>query len=143
LILRLLADTGAELYAIAETWGNRAYEAPLAAHEALTQIVDFFVRHGPLVRAIADAAAGDEQIEAAYQALLESFIEKTTEVLDRRVRSGELQLPDPGAVARALNLMNQSYLLHEFGGEPQGDPGVALATLETIWLRVAGPGAGR
>lgn len=142
LILRLLADTGEELYGIAEAWGSRAYEDPLAAHDALTQIVDFFVRHGPLVRAIAEAAATDEQIEDAYRSLLESFVEKTTEVLERRVRSGELQLPDPAAVARALNLMNQAYLLHEFGGGTQGDPAVALATLETIWLRVAGPGAG-
>jgi hypothetical protein len=41
-----------------------------------------------------------------------------------------------------LNLMNQAYLLDAFGREPRVDPEVALATLETIWVRVAGPGAG-
>jgi hypothetical protein len=36
--------------------------------------------------------------------------------------------------------MNQAYLLDAFGREPRVDPEVALATLETIWVRVAGPG---
>jgi hypothetical protein len=35
--------------------------------------------------------------------------------------------------------MNEAFLLGEFGRAPGGDPGVALETLQTIWLRVAGP----
>jgi hypothetical protein len=42
-------------------------------------------------------------------------------------------------MARALNLMNEAYLLDEFGREPFGDPDLALATLKTAWLRVLGP----
>jgi hypothetical protein len=38
-----------------------------------------------------------------------------------------------------MTLMNQAYLLNEFGREPQGDPNVALATLENVWLRLATP----
>ena len=34
--------------------------------------------------------------------------------------------------------MNEAFLLEEFGREPLGDRDVALATLETVWLRVAG-----
>ena len=48
-------------------------------------------------------------------------------------------MPDARAMARALNLMNEAYLLEEFGREPHGDPAVAQATLETVWLRVLGP----
>ncbi|HEV3128367.1 MAG TPA: hypothetical protein VGY32_05260 [Solirubrobacteraceae bacterium] len=40
---------------------------------------------------------------------------------------------------RALNLMSEACLLDTFGQEPLGDPNVALATLETIWLRVLAP----
>src|SRR5947209_18712951 len=43
LILRLLADIGKELYAVAPNWGSRASDDPLAAPEALGRIVDFFV----------------------------------------------------------------------------------------------------
>jgi hypothetical protein len=39
--------------------------------------------------------------------------------------------------------MNEAYLLEEFGRPPIGDPEVALATLETIWLRVLGQGQDR
>jgi TetR/AcrR family transcriptional regulator, ethionamide resistance regulator len=143
LMLRLLAELGQELFAIAERWEHRADgERQTAAREELKEIVDFFVRHGPLVQAISEAAATDEQIERAYRAALDSFVEKTKEVLERRVEGGMLAVPDTRAVALALNLMNESFLLHEFGRDRRGDPAVALATLETIWLRVAGAGAG-
>ena len=141
LVLLLLAEGGRDLYAVAQQWGAIASgaEDPAAAHDGLAQIVDFFVRQGPLVRAIAEAAATDEQIERAYHGALESFIEITRQILDRRVAAGLLQVPDTRALARALNLMNQAYLLDAFGREPRVDPKVALATLETIWVRVAGP----
>lgn len=144
LVLLLLADAGRDLYAVAQQWGaiTSGAEDPAAAHDGLAQIVDFFVRQGPLVRAIDEAAATDEQIERAYRGALESFIEITRQILDRRVAAGLLQVPDTQALARALNLMNQGYLLDAFGREPKVDPEVALATLEMIWVRVAGPGAG-
>jgi hypothetical protein len=139
----LLAEAGGELFSVAEHWGSIAAgaEDPDTAHEGLARIVDFFVKQGPLVRAIAEAAATDEQIERAYLGALESFIEITRQVLDRRVEARLLEVPDTRALARAMNLMNQAYLLDAFGREPRVDPEVALATLETIWVRVAGPGA--
>jgi hypothetical protein len=102
-------------------------------------MVDFYVRHGPLVRAIAEAAATDERIELAYRASTDAFIELAAGALDRMVREGKLDVPDPRSLARAMTLMNQAYLLAEFGNEPQGDPEVALRTLETVWLRLARP----
>jgi AcrR family transcriptional regulator len=142
LVLRLFAEIGQELLSIAQRWGETAgagYPAP--AHAGLGGTVDFFVRHGPLVRAIVDAAGTDEQIEAAYRASLDAFAGLAASTLDRLVAAGQLELTDTHAVARALTLMNAAYLLEEFGREPFGDRDVALATLETIWLRVAGPTA--
>ncbi len=140
LVLRLLAEAGHELFDLAQDWSETAGTDDLAAARAgLTGIVDFFVSHGPLVRAFAEAGANDEQIEQAYRGALDTFTEITTQTLDRLVREGRLQLPDTGAVARALNLMNEAYLLDEFGREPFGDPKIALETLQTVWLRVVGP----
>lgn len=142
LVLRLLNEIGADLFAVAERWDSGVgSEYPTAAHAGLSGVVYFFVRHGPLVRAIAEAAVTDEQIEGAYRAALEGFIDLTTQAMDRLVERGELHVPDTRALARALNLMNEAYLLQEFGREPPADPKVALATLETVWLRVLGPGA--
>lgn len=140
LVLRLFSDVNDELVAVAERWAESAgvgYPAP--GREGLAGLVDFYVAHGPLARAIAEAAATDEQIELAYRASTDAFIELTAGVLERMVREGKLDVPDPRALARAMTLMNQAYLLAEFGHEPQGDPEVALATLENVWLRLATP----
>lgn len=139
-MLRLFAEIGQELLAVAHRWGETAgIGFPGPAQEGLAGTVDFFVKHGPLVRAIVDAAATDEQIEAAYLASLERFADLASGTLDRLVADGRLEIVNTRALARALTLMNAAYLLEEFGREPAGDRDVALSTLETIWLRVAGP----
>ena len=140
LVLRLFADVNDELYAVGERWAAAAgigYPAPGRA--GLSGTVDVYVRHGPLLRAVAEASATDERIEAAYQDSTEAFIELTAAALERMVHAGLLHVPDGRALARAMTLMNQGYLLAEFGREPQGDPKLALSTLETVWLRLATP----
>src|SRR5436309_13647892 len=133
LVLRLFSDVGEELYAVAERWAASAGVAyPAPGREGLAGMVDFYVRHGPLMRAIGEAAATDEQIETAYRGSTETFIELTAGALERMVREGKLDVPDARALACAMTLMNQAYLLDQFGREPQGDPVLALQTLETV-----------
>jgi TetR/AcrR family transcriptional regulator, ethionamide resistance regulator len=140
LVLRLLTEVARDLQAVAERWvGSAGAGYPAAAKQGLAAVVDFFVSQGPLVRAITEAAASDAQIEQAYRETLEGLIEITAGAIDRAVDEGLLVVPDSRALARALNLMNVTYLLQEFGREPYGNPTVALATLETVWLRVLRP----
>jgi AcrR family transcriptional regulator len=141
LMVRLLADLGRNFYGIGERWRARAgYDYPIGALEGLTEIVDFFVVQGPIIQAIVDASRTDEQIEQGYRMFFEAFVDMTTEALDRLVELGQLEAPDTPALARALNLMSESYLLHEFGRPPFGDRDVVLATLHAVWLRVIVPG---
>jgi TetR/AcrR family transcriptional regulator, ethionamide resistance regulator len=140
LVLRLLAELAAKLYPVAERWRAVAGGSyPDGAREALGAIVDVFVAHGPLVRAISEAATVDDRIEIAYRQIMEEFIALTAQTLDRLVCEGQIEVADSLALARALTLMNEAYLLEEFGREPFGDRGVALATLEQIWLMSAAP----
>jgi AcrR family transcriptional regulator len=140
LVLRLLQQLVSKLYPVAERWRATAgHGYPVAAREALAAIVDFFVAEGPLVRAIVDAAGVDDRIETAYRGVMETFIALTAQALDGLVAAGRLEVPDSLALARALNLMNEAYLLDEFGREPLGDRDIALATLERVWLGAAGP----
>ena len=139
LVLQLLAEVGGELYGIAEQWAARAdTDFAAAAHEGLANIVDFFERHGPLVQAVVDAAATDEHVERGYGAFVTAFDGLIVRGLDAMVERGELPQTDTRALARALNLMNERYLLDTFGHRPYGDAATARATLELIWLRVAG-----
>jgi AcrR family transcriptional regulator len=146
LVLRLLDNVGAELYAVGERWIQDA-QAGIgvenafqdAARLGLRRVVDFFHQNGPLIRAIGEAATTDERIERAYNGLLDRFTELTAYGLERMVGDGRIEPLDPWPVARALNLMNERYLLAEFGRLPGGDPDRALATLETIWMRTIEP----
>ncbi len=140
IVLRLFGDVSRELRGVAERWAASAgarYPAP--GREGLAGVVDFYVRHGPLMRGIAEAASTDAEIENAYRASTESLIELTGRTMERMVREGKLHVPDARALARAMTLMNEAYLLAEFGRRPQGDRDLALATLEAVWLRLGTP----
>jgi AcrR family transcriptional regulator len=142
LVLQLLGDVGGELYAVAEEWVSGAEDDFAAStHEGLANIVDFFGRHGPLVQALVDAAAMDENVEQAYGAFLHAFDELIVQGLDGMVARGELPPQDTHALARALNLMNERYLLDMFGRRPFGDPATAVSTLEFVWMGAVGGGA--
>lgn len=135
LVLRLLEDLAGKLYPVAERWRAVAgREYPHGARQGLAAVVDFFVAEGPLVRAIADAAVTDERIEAAHRGLTEAMVALTAQTLETLAEQGRLEIGDSQALARALVLMNQAYLIEEFGREPFGDPEVALETVERIWL---------
>lgn len=137
LVLELLADVGGELYEVAERWRTDALEdLSGSAYEGLRAIVAFMVEHGRLVRAVADGAATDELIETGYRQFRDAFDELIADGLDALSARGELDIPDTRTMARALNLMNEAFLLDQFGKEPLADPQLALATLDTIWLRV-------
>jgi TetR/AcrR family transcriptional regulator, ethionamide resistance regulator len=140
LVLRLFDEVSRELYEIAKQWsGSAGAGYPDPGRDALAGLVAFYVRHGPLMRAFVEAAAGDERIEQAVGRLSESIVELTSGTMERLAAAGVLQVPDPRGLAQAMAVMNQAFLLSQFGREPQGDPADALATLRTIWLRLALP----
>jgi hypothetical protein len=58
-------------------------------------MVDFFARHGRMVQPIVDAAASDEQIERAYRAARESYIEVAANTLDRLAEQRRIVVPTP------------------------------------------------
>lgn len=133
--VRLLQTIGAELYEISEEWAADTEGSEAGDRRALGRIVDFFVRHGPLVRSIAEGASHDEAIELIYRGFIDMFVEMTDRSLRERVDKGRVQPLDAREVARALTWMNERYLLESFGREPQADPERALEAVWTIWGR--------
>jgi TetR/AcrR family transcriptional regulator, ethionamide resistance regulator len=97
--------------------------------ELLASGVETFARYGPFMRALDHAAGQDAEIEAAYSAVVDRFIEQTAEMIGADDRAYEL--------ARALNLMNGRYLTETLGRDPDFDRELALETLLTIWGAVA------
>jgi AcrR family transcriptional regulator len=140
----LLRQAGREAF-------ERLYEAEedfRAAHvagdadvvrSAIGPAVAVYREHGPLLRAIAEAAAtGDEQMAAGQAAMLERFDALVLGVLRKTPRLGDRPTRDVVEIARALNLMNVNYLLDAFGREPRVSAAEATRALTEIWSAVIG-----
>jgi TetR/AcrR family transcriptional regulator, ethionamide resistance regulator len=101
-----------------------------AVRRALEAAVEVYQRHGPLLRCVAEAAAVDDRIAEGYAAMRRRFDDFAEQSL-RAV--GGLDSPNLAEVARALNLMNETYLTDTFGREPRVSPETAVQTLTEIW----------
>jgi AcrR family transcriptional regulator len=106
-------------------------DATEAVRRSLEAAVEVYQRHGPLLRGVAEAAAGDEEIAEAYAAMRDRFNEFAEHAL--RDLAGLAGTADLAETARALNLMNEAYLTDAFGREPRVAPEMAVQTLTEIW----------
>ncbi len=141
LILVLIQEIGGELVTIAEQWSQTMHVGPEEARTRLAGFVAFYVRHGPLIRAVVEASHHDATLQAAYAGMVDNFITTTTLAIEARVDAGELQPLDAPQMARALVWMLNSYLVDALGREGTTDPERVLDTVATIWTRTLFPGA--
>jgi TetR/AcrR family transcriptional regulator, ethionamide resistance regulator len=140
LVLALMEDVGGELMELAEAWTRSERVDAEEARRRLERFVDFYVRHGRLVHAVAAAANDDEIVERAYAALVESYVELTARTIEARIAAGELEPVDGPEVARALVWMLNGYLRDSFGRGERVAPDRALDAVWTIWSRSLFPG---
>jgi AcrR family transcriptional regulator len=129
LVLSLFEGVAAELAAELET--GEVDEILLAAARA-------FSAHGPLLRAIDQAASHDAVIEHAYRTISDRFTARMGEQLQERMDEGRVRPGDPYELARALNLMNQRYLLETVARDPGFEPARAVRALLDVWEPVLG-----
>jgi AcrR family transcriptional regulator len=141
LVLTLMAEVGAELVEAGERWAETEEAGPEVARERHALFVDFYVRNGPLVHAVAEAAHRDEDVEQAYDQMLEGFVALTARAIEARVESGELAPLDAPEIARALVRMLNGYLDDALGRGRSTDPERVLETVVTIWTRTLFPAA--
>jgi AcrR family transcriptional regulator len=102
--------------------------------EALTLAAEVFHRNGPLLRVVFEAS-GSGQLEAVDQdGIRGRFDGLVADALrDLEGRSGK-RFADVEETARALNRLNESYLIDAFGREPRVSVETAAATLSQIWI---------
>jgi TetR/AcrR family transcriptional regulator, ethionamide resistance regulator len=136
LVLRVVEHLGAELFTMSERWLRGTGEGPELAREALDGIVAVFVEHGPVMRALADAAADDPGVERAYSDLVESFIDATARHIDEEIAAGRILKLSAYETAKALVWMMERYLTLSLGREPLTPADTFADTLATIWTRV-------
>jgi AcrR family transcriptional regulator len=134
----LLMGTGREaieaLFQAQLSFVETRHDEPSAAvRAAFETAVAVYQRHGPLLRCISEAAAGDEQIAAGYNEMRKRFDALAEQALRELAFAGRVPPANLAETARALNLMNETYLTDTFGREPRVSPEVAVQTLTEIW----------
>jgi TetR/AcrR family transcriptional regulator, ethionamide resistance regulator len=137
LVIRLLNDLGAELYEVAAAWLVGTGDPLVEGRKATAQLVGAWAQHGPLLRAISEAASHDEEVERAYRALVQVFIDAAAVRLERDVVTYGVSHADVRETAIALCWMTERYLSVTFATPGSGDPAVATEVLHAIWMRAA------
>jgi len=152
LVTRLLEGIGGLLFALDRRWlvgdpGSGRAESARILREALGGGAETFERHGPVLRAISDAASYDERVEGMYRSgLIERLVAAVAGRVARDVEAGLSPADlDPQETARALVMMTERYLIDAYGrpvaGPPRDDAAVAR-TLEAVWVRTLYGGEG-
>ena len=88
-----------------------------------------FAEHGPVLRALADAAADDPDVDEVYGQLVKSFVDVTAEHIEHEIAAGRILPLDARETAKALVWMNERYLTLSLGREPTSDRAVVARTL--------------
>ena len=138
LATRILQRVGAELFEIDRSWleGERGDSRHLV-RETLRGGAAFFARRGPLLRAIADAAASDPEVDHLYRfGLIDQFAAAVSGRIRMGTASGEmLPISHPEAVGLALVLMTERYLLDTVSRDREADSDPVVEALTAIWSR--------
>jgi TetR/AcrR family transcriptional regulator, ethionamide resistance regulator len=139
LLIRAGREAFEGLYQAEEAFRNAHVGGEPDVRGAIEAAVAVYRRHGPLLRAVAEAAAsGDEQIISGQRAMLERFDGLVEDVLRTSPRMTGLSDEEIAETARALNLLNVNYLLDAFGREPRVSGDTAVRTLTGIWSALIG-----
>ena len=133
LLVRASRDAIDSLYAAQRPLGSAAdRDAEDVVADAVKRAVAVYRTHGPLLRAVVEAAASDPEVAAGHNAMRRQFDGLVEQAL--RERGG--RFADVAETARALNRLNEAYLLDAFGREPRISTETAVQTLTEIWMGV-------
>ena len=136
LVLRVVEHIGGELFAMSERWYKGTGDGPSLVRDAIDGVVGVFSQHGPVLRALADAAAEDPRVEEAYAALIQRFVDATARHIEAEIAAGRILPLDPVPTATALTWMMERYLQLSLGRPPLVPEEQVASALTTIWSRV-------
>jgi AcrR family transcriptional regulator len=134
LIVRLVKRLGDEISKMNEVWFLSGSDPIADLHTGYERIGQFWTTHGPVLRAIADAATHDPAVERAHRALVNRFISGSAARIRLDIERGLIASLDADATAEALIMMSEQ-VLNEKLGRGSADWRPVVDTLATIWQR--------
>jgi AcrR family transcriptional regulator len=137
LLLRLIQEIGDALMQMADRWLTGTGDPRADARDALEGLSSVYAEHGIVMRAIADAARVDPEVEQVYEGLIDRFVVANTAHIAEEIAAGRTPPMDPGETARALVWASEAYLVRTLGSVPPRQPREQVVdTLSAIWVRV-------
>jgi AcrR family transcriptional regulator len=135
LVLRVVEGISEEMFVLADRWLKGGPDGRSEIRYALEGVVAAFHAHGPVLRALRDAAADDPGVEAVWDNLNESFAVAIAEHIENEQAAGKVGAGDAQELGKVLVGMCERYLLENFGqGEPQIAREKIVDTLSTVWI---------
>ena len=135
LLVRLLARMRAQIDEQAAEWREGRGDVYESGRAAFRGLVELYIEHGALLRALSEAARQDEAAEEAWRAFLDAGESRTAERIRQGIREGRIAPLDADETARALCAMNREYLFLTVVGRPDVDVDSVVDTLHGIWWR--------
>ncbi len=135
LIVRLVDKLALELTKLNEIWMMGETDPVADLRTGYEGIGRFWVEHGPVLRAIADAATQDPLVEKARREFRDRFIRGSAERIRADIERGLIQPLNPDTTAEALIMMSEAVLNEKLGNGRDRDWEPVIDALATIWQR--------
>ena len=130
----LLSRLESEILAGVSPWLSDEGDPVALLHESLAAEVQICYRYGPFIKAISDAAGTSEQLEDEWNCFLDRFDEAVSERVVADQELGLIEVFDPRQVATALNRVNASLYIREFGQRPRSRSEPVLDAIARVWI---------
>lgn len=135
LIETLLSEVGAILHQTTNPWIHGEGEPIAALRKSLKGVVQTCVDHGPVFRAVSEAAPLDERLEQTWSAFMGRWDDEVEARIKLQQRDGLVcKSLNARRIAKALNSLDATLLISQFGRRPQGNPRAVLDTLHHVWV---------
>ncbi len=129
----LLGGLVESIGAVVNPWLAGEGEPRAVLRESLRGLVDVCAEHGPLLRAVYEAAPFDERLERAWANFMGYWDDVVCARIEAQQAEGLLPSFDARAMAHALNALDAAVLIDAFGRRPHSDQQGVLDTLHKIW----------
>lgn len=130
LVLRLYSDVRSEVDAATSIWELDCG----AIEQSLQGIVDIYINHGAILRAVSESSAFDSEIDEAYQQSAQAFIENICSFLKRHRGKTLIAAKDEKETAAALMWMTERYCSRELVNANKNKSSAGVRALSNIWM---------
>src|SRR4051794_40367324 len=125
LMLKVVEPTGPQLRTMSQRWYTGAGDGPAQAREAMEGFVEVYATHGAVLRALADAATDDPEVERVYSGLVHEFVDVTARHIEAEVAAGRGLPLHAKENARAPRWVVEGHLNPPMGPQPRPPPPTA------------------